>query len=228
MKIAFTLAEILITLGIISIIAAMTLPQIIINYQKKEAIARLKKNYTIIQQAIKMSENDNEAVQYWDTSLTGHDFYERYIKKYFIHPIEISSTELTQRVKRKNLNGTNYAGTTYLRTSATHVLTNDGSLVTFNLNSSNDKGLWVGIDINGLAKPNTVGKDTFLFFFDSKSGLRPLGENNSPRSWKCENCTRDKLITPNNINACSRNNTGYWCAALIMYDLWEIKKDYPW
>ena len=35
-KIAFTLAEVLITLGIIGVIAAMTLPSLITNYQEKQ------------------------------------------------------------------------------------------------------------------------------------------------------------------------------------------------
>ena len=37
----FTLAEVLITLGIIGVVAAMTLPSVIHNYKKKEASSRL-------------------------------------------------------------------------------------------------------------------------------------------------------------------------------------------
>ena len=59
-------------------------------------------------------------------------------------------------------------------------MTNDGSLITINLNSSIDEGLWVGIDTNGLANPNVIGRDTFLFFFSSKNGLIPLGKEGTP------------------------------------------------
>ena len=48
---AFTLAEVLITLGIIGIVAAMTLPSVIVNYQKQEALTRLKKSYTTVANA---------------------------------------------------------------------------------------------------------------------------------------------------------------------------------
>lgn len=49
---AFTMAEVLITLGIIGIVAAMTLPSLIGNYQKKQTAIQLKKFYSIMQQAI--------------------------------------------------------------------------------------------------------------------------------------------------------------------------------
>lgn len=41
---AFTIAEVLVTLGIIGIVAAMTLPSVIVSYQKKQTSAQLKKN----------------------------------------------------------------------------------------------------------------------------------------------------------------------------------------
>ena len=63
---SFTLAEVLITLGIIGIVAAMTLPIVIGNYKKQVVSSRLKKFYSIMNQAILMSENDNESIEYWD------------------------------------------------------------------------------------------------------------------------------------------------------------------
>ena len=47
MKKAFTLAEVLITLGIIGIVAAMTLPVVIGNYQKKVTAAKVKKFWNL-------------------------------------------------------------------------------------------------------------------------------------------------------------------------------------
>lgn len=50
-KQAFTLAEVLITLGIIGIVAAMTLPAVINKINMKHYIALLKEDYSILSQA---------------------------------------------------------------------------------------------------------------------------------------------------------------------------------
>ena len=52
-KAAFTLAEVLITLGIIGVVAAMTLPSLIQNYQKKALATQTQKFYSMMSQAVK-------------------------------------------------------------------------------------------------------------------------------------------------------------------------------
>ena len=52
MKNGFTLAEVLITLGVIGIVAALTMPSLIANYQKQVTISKLKKIYSILGQQI--------------------------------------------------------------------------------------------------------------------------------------------------------------------------------
>ena len=53
-KAAFTLAEVLITLGIIGLVAAMTLPSLVNKYREQEIITRVKKTYTSIAQALEL------------------------------------------------------------------------------------------------------------------------------------------------------------------------------
>ena len=62
---AFTLAETLITIGIIGIVAAMTLPAIIDQRQKVVTVNRLKKFYTTMEQAILLTEKDNGEIENW-------------------------------------------------------------------------------------------------------------------------------------------------------------------
>ena len=58
MKKAFTLAEVLITLGIIGVVAALTLPAVIQNYQKRSLEVATKKFYSVITQAVKQYMTD--------------------------------------------------------------------------------------------------------------------------------------------------------------------------
>ena len=55
---AFTLAEVLITLGIIGVVAAMTLPTVIAKYQHKALETAFKKTYSSIMQAMVFAEPD--------------------------------------------------------------------------------------------------------------------------------------------------------------------------
>ena len=55
---AFTLAEVLITLGVIGVLAAITIPDLMSNFLKKQLEIQIKANYSIIQQAIKYADYD--------------------------------------------------------------------------------------------------------------------------------------------------------------------------
>ena len=66
---AFTLAEVLITLGIIGIVAALTIPSLIANYQETQQIAGFKKAYAEITEALKLMANDYGCPE--DLSCTG-------------------------------------------------------------------------------------------------------------------------------------------------------------
>ena len=69
---AFTLSEVLITLGIIGIIAAMTLPAIIGNYNKKVTVQKLKQTYSILQQAVLLSQMENGEPREWNLTRFEH------------------------------------------------------------------------------------------------------------------------------------------------------------
>ena len=73
-KAAFTLAEVLITLGIIGVVAAMTIPVLIQNHKNTVVETRLKKVYTVMNQAIALAENDYGDKTYWYEDLAGAQF----------------------------------------------------------------------------------------------------------------------------------------------------------
>lgn len=82
----FTLAEVLVTLGIIGVVVAMTLPSIMGSYRKHVIENRLKKFYSISNQAIELSETQNGPKEHWSrcntTTFTCDKWYEIYLQKY--------------------------------------------------------------------------------------------------------------------------------------------------
>lgn len=90
---AFTLAEVLITLGIIGIVAAMTMPSLVGKYRQKTIETRLEKFYSAANQAIKLSEVKNGPKESWprctdglqtetSTSIDCESWYNIYLKDY--------------------------------------------------------------------------------------------------------------------------------------------------
>lgn len=59
------MAEVLITLAIIGVVAAMTIPNLIQSYKKSVIETRLAKFYSMMNQAIRMSEIDNGPQSTW-------------------------------------------------------------------------------------------------------------------------------------------------------------------
>ena len=227
-KIAFTLAEVLITLGIIGVVAAMTMPALIGNYQKKQTVSALKKAYTTLAQAVKLSELSNGEVEYWDFSLSGDKFFNQYLSQFTTIN---NSTFNKQDINWKYLNGNDCVDN--VCTGSSHIVfLSDGSLLMLSRNARTDLKA-IAIDINGLKKPNTVGKDLFFFWITKYNGLQPFGAGNftsidgGGASQTFGEYDRETL-TGNTSHACNKEKKGSWCTALIMMDGWEIKSDYPW
>ncbi len=86
-KYGFTLAEVLITLGIIGVVAALTLPGLIAEHRNKVLIESTKKTYSIIMNALTLAQQaeggDNSSV--FDTSNTSFGTTQK-LAKYFNAP----------------------------------------------------------------------------------------------------------------------------------------------
>ncbi len=89
----FTLAEVLITLGIIGVVAALTMPSLIQHHKKQEVETKLKRFYSTINQAIIQAEADKGSRANWNYTCGDHngtqyseqcltDFYNNYLKGY--------------------------------------------------------------------------------------------------------------------------------------------------
>ncbi len=233
-KEGFTLAEVLITLGIIGVVAAMTIPTLITNAQKKETVTRLKGAYSQIAQAIRMSEADNGEITGWD--FTNIDWFETYLINYLKYQKDnFKDISDEKSIPYKQISGTRESGLALIRPgfggSKVYTLLNGVDIISGG-DASIQNGRGFIIDTNGInSRPNQFGKDTFYFVIDSEHGLYPMGK------WKTSECTPTVDGNPDRTwykdttcynYGCNKNGRGMYCAGLIIADNWRIAKDYPW
>ena len=73
----FTLAEVLITLGIIGVVAAITIPTLVANYKEKVFVVSAKKNYSVLTNAMNKWNEENGAIgdasAFWISEATDED-----------------------------------------------------------------------------------------------------------------------------------------------------------
>lgn len=202
----FTLAEVLITLGVIGVVAALTLPTVITNYQKSQTVTQLKKAYTTINQAYQMSRIDNNDFEYWE-SITGIG-KENYFNKYWKPYLKIlrycdtySDCGYSAKYPWTQPNGNQFDhGFTSGKVS---FILPDNTLIS--INSSG----YILIDLNGKQSPNIFGRDLFGFNIE-KTHIKPDGT---------------RALT---VNRYCSNTRGETCAAKIIKSGWKIPDDYPW
>ena len=237
-KSGFTLAEVLITLGIIGVVAAMTLPALVNKYQQKQTIAQLQKIYSILNQAFRRSEADNESSTYWDTSKGTQVFFNTYWRPY-LNIIEeckgnkTTACAYTSSMPWKRANNRQDGYFLVLSNTRTPVILADGSFVSILTSSGYGSGTGdtdedgniiydetkngadtrIIVDLNASKLPNTFGKDVFLLERVAGKGIMPYGYNKD-----------DDEIDSN----CSKSGSGYMCAAKLIRDGWEMKTNYPW
>ncbi|MDR1327072.1 MAG: prepilin-type N-terminal cleavage/methylation domain-containing protein [Heliobacteriaceae bacterium] len=64
-KKAFTLAEVLITLGIIGVVAALTIPSLIAKHKEKETVSKLKNIFSTLSNAYTLILNEHDSPEKW-------------------------------------------------------------------------------------------------------------------------------------------------------------------
>lgn len=187
---AFTLAEVLITLGIIGVVAAMTLPTLINNKQNRELETALKKNYSAIQQAFQMMSVDyGEKIV--PTTFDHMEFKDKF-KKQFRYAKDCGQVSCVPHDSDNDSDGNvitfitknyrNYSNTNYIKSwyfDDGQFLLNDGAMIFIehpNEGAVPSPTLWISVDVNGLnKKPNKWGHDLFTFQLMKDGKLLPMG-----------------------------------------------------
>ena len=226
---AFTLAEVLITLGIIGVVAAMTMPSLITNYQKKQTVTQLKKVYSELSQAAEMAKLEYGDMSLWDYSLSGSDFFNKYLASYIkISKIKVGNLSKQGIVYYNTSGAIETSFTTFYDDADVITLPSGAQIFIANARrvSVQDRSGFL-VDLNGFKRPNKLGRDLFVFSV-AKNGVLPF--SNDDREILDIVRSRDEFRDgPSADNyQCNRQGRGMWCAALIMADGWQIRDDYPW
>ena len=179
-KKAFTLAETLITLGIIGVVAALTIPNLITKYKAKRLRSQFLKSYSVVQQVFKQMEADDVSLNPQDYRDNTNPFYKTFIK-YLTGATECGWSGGGEQSCRLYLTGINYHNLTgdavisgwYFDDG--QISLSDGSIMYFE-NASRTNYIWVFVDLNGMKNPpNRLGYDLFAFeFLDGV--LRTMGD----------------------------------------------------
>ena len=228
---AFTLAEVLITLGIIGVVAALTMPSLIQNHKKHVVETRLKKFYSVMNQAVLMAKNDYGDFENWDYWTTDkkdedgkyilqQDAMRHSIEKYFMPYMKID-------IRKIDLYGDYEGETAYM------YFLPDGSAFApiifenreFNYYPANpEKCLKRGANGEDIS-----GSCEFLFGFwptnnspvnkyQYKKGVMPYLHR-----WD----GKIELLYSGAEELRSCEDRGDYCAGLIYYNGWKIPKNYP-
>lgn len=184
---AFTLAEVLIVLGVIGIVASLTIPTLISNYEDHAVPVALKREASVIQQAINMAHTEEGTIDRWYTGTSSAD------------ALTAVNTVLSKYLKVAKNCGTAALGclpSSYGWLSKTYISTMydlnvdsnyskmslvDGSILFFNIEGANSADtpyitrIFFHIDVNGLKGPNRWGYDLFRFYVLSEAYVKSLG-----------------------------------------------------
>ena len=212
-KKAFTLAEVLITLVIIGVVAAITVPTIVANSNQKANEARARKVYSTLANAMTVAKSEGADFDFTvadGSNQNMKDFYEKYLKALITMKTCYDQMGCWHEGDTKGLDGKNVYYNRPQVGVGSNIITavlNDGSFINidaygkasiynyFGTRINSTSGLVIFFDTNGAKKPNVLGKDIYVVVF-SEHGVMP--------AWK------DKTHAER-AKDCSSQGQGYSC-----------------
>ena len=201
MKKAFTLAEVLITLMIVGVVAAMTVPTLLGNADDKALATGALKAYAALANATKQLQTEKGPTRFWDLTPAN-------VTKWYKLKLN-SSIQIPESYTTYYLNQSAYTNANMFNPD-TSFITSDGMLFYIQSVSANCSGggteNWAdgcinfGIDVNGRKPPNTVGLDIYGFYINKDGDFLPEG-------------TIKGVVNTNN---CSSSGSGWSCSQKVV------------
>lgn len=214
-KLAFTLAEVLIVMGIIGIVAEMVIPDVVADAQKQIVVSQLKEAYSLLSQSASMINTDcggDIRNCFSNFNLPGSTAAEKVAAESEIINLYKQKLSIIKECYGasagcyynnggmwKYFSGSDFENIDTDPNQSRFVLKNG---LTFSVQYQDPSGDVLGnriiffVDINGGKSPNMFGKDLFIFYYNIYKAA----------------------IVPNQTNDCIKNSTGFGCAAKILQD----------
>lgn len=237
-KQGFTLAEVLITLGVIGIVAALTIPTLINSYQKQTYVTQLKKAYLQFTEALKLLTKDYDCPNnikctgIFGTGTSNQAAGDE-IVKYFkiVKNCRTDENGCFSNNVSADYNGISPRTDAYDSTDVYRFITADGtSFYIDNMQNDcmtqiNDNLSQCGeifVDVNGPSKgPNNIGRDIFYFYITGGNGplLYPAG---APTGVMLTPYWNDGITPSCTEDGISMLNSSYGCTGRIMEENWQM------
>lgn len=190
---AFTLAEVLITLGIIGVVAALTIPTLMQNAQNQQIVSALKKAHSEFSQAYSLAVQANGMPDTWTVSSTepacSIDIF-NYLQPY------LKITKVCGASNNCSIYNDGAWAHADLADGSGFAIYSYGTSVPQTFGTSPAlKNVYaeILIDLNGLKKPNHNGKDQFLFYL-TFYGIIPAGTQQEISKYYFDSCTSSGTV----------------------------------
>ena len=205
-KNGFTLAEVLITLVIVGVVAALAISPLVNTYVESSTVAKVKKGLSILGQAKKLAEVQNGSIEGWDfgegaTAETAAQFW-NYLKPHISVARDCGSGQECYQVNNLYRLDNSLFGNVNTNNKFYKFVLNDGGVMFFRTSDEGKCSYREGgidnacavffYDVNGDKKPNTVGRDVFAYIMDADG------------------------VYPDILDDCTKNSNGWGCSGYII------------
>ena len=229
---AFTLAEVLVTLGIIGVVSAMTVPTLMQNYQKKSYVTQLHKVYSEVSQGLVIYQTERNAVNLKEAGINSKDSAVNFLKSVFKVVTDCGEDNepcFAPDGEYRKIDGTVITDSRCESHHPCYTLANGASVSVYYYGAS--PLFQLILDVNGPKGPNIAGRDFFSFYIYNNGVIDDVStvENpDNPNEFNWDNSsvaplskeTREKMFT----QACMSSAPTQWngCFGKILNDNWEM------
>lgn len=192
-KFAFTLSEVLVTMSIIGVISALTVPTLVNSYQRKAQALQLRKTVSDIENAVDMLITEEGKTKFSATS------YYNNLDGFITNRLKTIKTctkdKTNECFANENYNTINgAAGSAFTCEGNSYVLASSAAICMTKSGTS----VKVNIDVNGQDGPNIGGRDMFIFMINSNGEITGTGNEDTCTTSNFGDGCYDLLAEENN------------------------------